>query len=354
MHRRSLRQALHGETGLNEPCTENTARPAIHRRPPTGQAEPTPLPLRWLRLTRLGLHLGWGALTIACAYPFLREAPRLWLKRRWSRQLLEILGIHLSRQSREALRDRPAGQLFVANHISWLDIFVLNAARPMAFVAKSEVRSWPLAGWLAARTGTLFLQRGRRGHTQAVNVRIAALLAAGRDVAVFPEGTTSDGSTVLSFFGALLQPAIDLRHPVQPVGIAYVDADDRPSTAAAYAGETSFGDSLAAVLACRALHARLRPTPPLTPERWPAGVERRALASVARSAIVYALGMGATVAPARQAKSARWQGFSAGEDAISFGDFTKEVHGELAFSLPQPEVAGRASARHGAGQHPDR
>ena len=112
-----------------------------------------------MRYARLALHLFWGALTVACAYPFLSDAPKRWLKQRWSRQLLEILGVRFQANFQGLWR----GGLFVANHISWLDIFVLNAARPMAFVAKSEVRGWPLFGWLAAHTETIFLQRERRG-----------------------------------------------------------------------------------------------------------------------------------------------------------------------------------------------
>ncbi|MBP8277987.1 MAG: 1-acyl-sn-glycerol-3-phosphate acyltransferase, partial [Propionivibrio sp.] len=92
------------------------------------------------------MHLLWGALTIACTYRFLNDPCRLWLKQRWSRQLLEILAIRLD----AGIGGAAHGSLIVANHISWLDIFVLNAARPMAFVSKSEVRHWPLAGWLAA------------------------------------------------------------------------------------------------------------------------------------------------------------------------------------------------------------
>jgi 1-acyl-sn-glycerol-3-phosphate acyltransferase len=271
----------------------------------SGALPPAPPPLRWMRCARLGLHLLWGMTTVACAYPFLNDAVRLWLKRRWSRQLLDILGIRLAGHPRGMARGREEalapGSLFIANHVSWLDIFALNAVRPMAFVAKSEVRGWPLAGWLAANTDTLFLRRGQRGQTHAINRRIAELLAAGKDVAIFPEGTTTDGSVVLPFHGALLQPAIDGRHPIRPVSIAYCDADGRRSAAPAYAGDTSFGACLAAILACRSLSVRLRPTPPLAPPGVAAGADRRALAASARSAIAYALGMAAEAPAAADA-----------------------------------------------------
>ena len=117
---------------------------------------PTSRPIQLLRATRLVLHLLYGAATVACVYPFIRDGRRLWIKQNWSRRLLDILGIRLDAQ----LAGVEPGSLFVANHISWLDIYALNAARPMAFVAKTEVRRWPLVGWLAARTDTVFLRRG--------------------------------------------------------------------------------------------------------------------------------------------------------------------------------------------------
>lgn len=236
-----------------------------------------------LRYARVGLHLLWGALTIACAYRFLNDACRQWLKQRWSRQLLEILAVRLDSGFHGVAR----GSLIVANHVSWLDVFALNAARPMAFVAKSEVRAWPLAGWLAANTDTMFLRRERRGHTREINGRIAAELAAAKDIAVFPEGTTTDGTRLLPFHGALLQSAIDSGRPVQPVALAYFDATGRPSTAPAYAGDTTLAECLAEIIACRSLTVRLRPTPPIDP----GGRDRREIATMAHGAIAYRLGL---------------------------------------------------------------
>lgn len=242
----------------------------------------TPRPLQLVRYARLGLHLLWGALTIACTYRFLNDSCRLWLKQRWSRQLLEILAIRLDAGISGAAR----GSLIVANHISWLDIFVLNAARPMAFVSKSEVRHWPLAGWLAANTDTLFLHRGRRSHTLEINRQIAAMLSSGKDVAVFPEGTTSDGTHVLPFHGALLQPAVDSGRPVQPVTLAYFDGQGQRTSIPAYAGETSMAECMAAIIASRSLTVRLRQTPAIAPGHF----SRREIAAMAHGAIAYGLG----------------------------------------------------------------
>jgi len=240
--------------------------------------------MRWLRLVRLGVHLFWGLLTIACAYPLLQDRRRLQLKQRWSRQLLEMLGIRV-----DANLSRGAqGHLIVANHISWLDVFALNATRPMAFVAKAEVRNWPVIGWMAAKTDTIFLQRGRRSKALEINADIAGLLAAGKDVAVFPEGTTTDGSTVLPFFGALMQPAIDIRHEVHPVSIAYFDEAGKPCLAPVYAGETTMIHSLAAIISTPHITVHLSQTPAIAPNE---STSRRILADMARGAIAFSLGI---------------------------------------------------------------
>ena len=204
-------------------------------------------------------------------------------KQRWSRELLAILGVHLDAR----LSHVEPASLIVANHISWLDIYALNAARPVAFVAKDEVRSWPLVGWLAAHTDTVFLRRGSRTAIATVNSAIGELLGAGHDVALFPEGTTTDGTQLLDFHPALLQPAVDGGRPLQPVALAYFDADGRRSAAPAYAGETTLWQSLKAVLACRMLTVRLRATPPLDARH----TGRRQLAQAAHAAIAYRLGV---------------------------------------------------------------
>jgi len=216
-------------------------------------------------------------------YPWCGNVRRLALKQRWSGHLLEILGIRLD----AALGGIEPGSLIVANHISWIDVFVINAARPVAFVSKAEVRQWPLIGWLAARTGTVFLRRGSSGHAKIVNAEIDALLNAGQDVAIFPEGTTTDGTCLLGFHGALLQPAVETGRPIQPLALRYELPDGRPTLAPAYVGDTSLGQCLAAMLATRHIVARLRPTPALPT----AGRERRELARAAHDAIALSLGL---------------------------------------------------------------
>lgn len=220
-------------------------------------------------------HLLQGVGTAAFIYPLISDHRRLDLKRRWSAKLLEILGVHLE----TSLAGVPAGSLLVANHISWLDIYVINATLPAAFVSKAEVRQWPLIGWLAARTDTIFLRRGSRGHARVINAEIAAVLLAGKHVALFPEGTTTDGGSLLHFHGALLQPAIEIGHPIVPLALSYHDGTGQRSIAPAYVGDTSLWQSLRSILAARGLKARIEAGSPLNTE---GSIDRKGLAAAAR------------------------------------------------------------------------
>lgn len=238
----------------------------------------------------MGLHLARGVLTVALVYPLSDDATRLRLRQRWSRQLLNILGMALQPGG----CDIAPGSMLVANHVSWIDIFVINALAPSAFISKHEVRAWPVIGWLAAKSETVFLRRGSRGHAKIVNAEIASLLGAGRNVAVFPEGTTTDGSHVLHFHAALLQPAIEAGQPLQTLALSYHLEDGSPSRAPAYDGDLSLGECLDNILAHRRLVARITVDMPLatTPDS-----SRRELAHQTREMIAARIGAGTQHAP---------------------------------------------------------
>lgn len=208
---------------------------------------------------------------------------RLLLKQTWSAAILDALGIELEADLTHAV----PGALLVANHISWVDIFVINAALPSAFVSKEEVRRWPVIGWLAAKNDTVFLRRGSRGHARIINEHIAGILAQGKHVAVFPEGTTSDGRCLLHFHAALLQPALAAGRPVLPVALSYWELDGQRSLAPRYDGDISLGQCTRAILQRRRLIARLV----TTPLRGTAGEDRRIVAAQAREAIALAAGL---------------------------------------------------------------
>lgn len=211
-------------------------------------------------------------------YPLSGPAAHRGLRQRWSRRLLALLGVELHATGAAI----EPGCLLVANHISWLDIFVINALAPSAFVSKADVRAWPLIGWLAAKNETVFLRRGSRGHAKIINAEIGALLGTGRNVTIFPEGTTTDGSHVLHFHAALLQPAIEAGHSIQPLAISYHGPDGRSSRAPAYDGDLSLGQSLASLIAEPRLVARTTGMSPLSTTR---NTSRRELAHTARAAI---------------------------------------------------------------------
>ena len=245
------------------------------------ELRPTSAPVRVYRCLRLVVHFTWIAIGAALLYPRVSEAQKARLKQRWSHQILRILAIRLDRKPTDA----PPGSLIVANHVSWLDIFVINALRPSAFVSKSEVRSWPFIGWLAAKNDTVFLRRGSRGHAKVVNEEIDGKLNSGRDVAIFPEGTTTDGTHLLGFHAALLQPAVETGRPVLPLAISYHDAAGGHTLGPAFVGEATLIDSFAAILASRALIVHLSPSPAIDTN----GKSRRDVVRAAHEAIASAL-----------------------------------------------------------------
>ncbi len=176
-----------------------------------------------------------GLLTIGLIFPFIGLSGRLWLKQQWSRVLLWISGIAW-RVRGEPIRSGPV--LFAANHVSWLDIFVLNCARPTTFVAKSEIRSWPLIGWLAAGADTIFIERGFRHAVHRVSLAMQARFQQGQAVGLFPEGTTSEGFDLLPFYANLFEPAIQSGVAVQPVALRFYHRGHRSSHAAFVGAQT--------------------------------------------------------------------------------------------------------------------
>lgn len=258
------------------------------------------------RLGRVACHLLNGVLTIALVYPFVRAPIRLSLKQAWSHNLLTMLGVRLrldpsSIAAAPAAADmarRPVG-LLVANHISFLDIFVINAWAPTAFVSKDDVLNWPVIGWLCRHTDTIFLQRGSRRAAQAARDQLVGCLRAGGLAAVFPEGTTSDGEKVLPFHSALLQSAIDANAPVTPLVLRYCAPNGRPDHAADYVGETTLLACLWSIAMSDGLIARLAPLPPLASLAG-AATDRRHLAAHAHRAIAHQLARWVSPNPAAQ------------------------------------------------------
>ncbi len=243
----------------------------------------------WLRKTALVLHLLRGLVTCAVLFPWLGVESRQWHIRRWSRRLLRICGVTLEVQGLQPGQAMPHGAMVVSNHISWLDIYVINSWHPVRFVAKSEIRDWPVIGWLCGQTGTIFIERARKRDAHRVLHAITDVMLQGDLVCVFPEGTTTDGSSVLPFHANLMQAPISGGLPVQPVGLAYLDAaTGQPVLAPAYIGDLTLLQCLDAILRAPPITARLCFAPALTAT----SASRRDLAEAAR-AVVSHLSQGA-------------------------------------------------------------
>lgn len=187
-------------------------------------------------------HVLQGMATVVWRFPRLNSLERQQRVQAWASALLGKAGIRLEVIG-HPVSDGPA--LLVANHISWLDIPVMHAARFCRFVSKDDVRSWPLIGRLATAAGTLYIARSSRRDAQRMVQTMADSLAQGDVLAVFPEGTTGDGLRLLPFHSNLLQSAVVADVPVQPVALRFVTAaSGEVSTAPSYEGDTTLLTSI--------------------------------------------------------------------------------------------------------------
>jgi 1-acyl-sn-glycerol-3-phosphate acyltransferase len=147
--------------------------------------------------------------------------------------------------------------MIVSNHVSWLDIWVLDSVVPVRFVAKSDIRRWPLVGFLVSGAGTIFIERSKLQDTARTNRAIVEALTRGEHVAMFPEGATTDGTEVKPFHASLFQPALGAGARVVVVALRYVNPDGSVNLDASYVGERSLWESVRLILAQRSLHAEL-------------------------------------------------------------------------------------------------
>jgi 1-acyl-sn-glycerol-3-phosphate acyltransferase len=234
------------------------------------------------RLARVVVH---GLHGLAIVLPLFgrfdvtqRQARICW----WAGKMLRVLGMRLHVDG----AFRPGAKLIVANHVSWLDIMAVHAVCPEArFVSKAEVRHWPLVGRLVGAAGTLYIERERRRDAMRVVHQMADALRAGDSVAVFPEGTTSDGRELLPFHANLLQAAIATATPVQAVALRFSDATHRVSPATLYIGDTSLAASLWWIARAEGLEVHMR----VLAAQSSAHADRRALAERLREGIIEAL-----------------------------------------------------------------
>ena len=231
------------------------------------------------RLLRVVLHILGGVWTVYTVMPRLSVAKRHARVQVWSLVMLDCLAIQL------VVKGSPpivGPMLLVSNHISWVDIAVMHATRHCRFVSKDEIARWPVVSTLANAADTLYITRESRRDAMRVVHQMAECLQNGDVLAIFPEGTTGDGSTLLPFHANLLQAAISADAPVQPVALQFVDAvSGLISFAPCYVGDDTLWQSLWRTLCADNVQAVVQFG---TPERSQ-GRDRRAWAADLRKTI---------------------------------------------------------------------
>ncbi len=251
-----------------------------------------PLVGEWLSLWRTAA----GAGLVLFAGPLVALTPLLGARvcrpctRYWFLGVLRAFGVRLVVRGQDgapsdSLSSTEPGTLVVANHVSWLDVVALQALRPMRMLAKAELRCWPVLGLLAARAGTLFIERGRLTGLRAAVDRIAGALTAGSVVGVFPEGTTWCGRSGGRHRPAVFQAALDSGARVQPVALRFRSGSGQPTTAAAFVGDATLLQSVRQVARARGLTVEVTVFPAIR-----AAGHRRDLAERCAAAIGSATG----------------------------------------------------------------
>jgi 1-acyl-sn-glycerol-3-phosphate acyltransferase len=230
------------------------------------------------RIARLLVHGLHGLAIILLRFGVYGAAQRHARIQWWSAKLLRLIGITLHAHG----APRPGAKLIVSNHVSWLDIAAIHAVIPEAhFVSKADVKQWPLIGKLVAGAGTLFIERDKKRDALRVVHQMAEALKAGDTVAVFPEGTTGDGRTLLPFHANLLHAAVTTATPVQPVVLRFFDAQHTISPLAEFLGETTLAQSAWRFVCARGLNVEVK----VLTAQGTAHADRRALAAHLRETI---------------------------------------------------------------------
>ena len=199
------------------------------------------------RIGRILLHTLLGLALAAFVWPLIGKQRKLDLTKWWCNGLLDATHIKVSTFG-SLPPASTQGMMFVANHVSWADIHALNSLISLRFIAKSDITSWPVFGYLAKKTDALFIDRSKRQLAGRLVQTAANSLLAGDNLGFFPEGTTTDGTQILPFKSSVLQAAIIANTQIWPVAIKYVNIDGSINTAAAYAGETTLMESLKTVI----------------------------------------------------------------------------------------------------------
>ena len=227
-----------------------------------------------------------AALLLRLVYPRISADRRRALMRCWSGKLLRILNV-TARVQGAVPGAAQQGAMIAANHVSWLDIFLISSARATRFIAKSEIRDWPATGWIADKAGTIFIRRDQRRDPARINEKVHAALAAGDCVGLFPEGITTEGDALLKFHSSLFASAVANHARVHPAAIRYEATDGALCREMSFAGDRSFMESLALIIRQKAVVAKVTFAEPIDTE----GATRREVSDAARRRVATLLGL---------------------------------------------------------------
>ena len=236
------------------------------------------------RICRILLHTLLGLAIAAFVWPFVGKPRKQALTMWWCKLLLNCFNIQVITHG-----TAPNGvhsSMFVANHVSWADIHALNSIIPLRFIAKLEIKNWPIFGYLVKKSDTIFIDRTTRKDAARI-VKIATeTLVSGDNVGFFPEGATTEGTHLLPFKSSILQSAINAKATILPVAIRYSKPNGSVNLAMAYAGDMTLGESMMRVLKQKNPVVELHFLAPITLP----GVNRQAASTAAYTAISNALG----------------------------------------------------------------
>ena len=194
----------------------------------------------------LVIHLV-SAILKCAVFPVLPIKLRKKMVQHWCIRLLRILKVKVIIHGDPSTLLGTKPYLLVSNHISWLDIHIINSIRPVIFVAKADVSKWPIFGYLASMLGTIFLKREKLSDIKRVIQLMKDKLANQEVVAIFPEGTSSDGKSVLPFKSNLFESAHQAHVDVLPITIQYKE-NGQYSNRAAFIGDMELIDSIKNIL----------------------------------------------------------------------------------------------------------
>lgn len=228
-------------------------------------------------MVRISLHTLVGLVIASTLFPFAGNQIKAKLIQWWCSRLLAAFNIQV-----KVIGNPPTSATFssntmlVANHISWSDIHALNSLVPLRFIAKSEIKNWPIFGYLVSKANTLFIDRSKRQDAKRTIDIAYASLQNGDNLCFFPEGTTTDGTEIKPFKSSLIQAAILAKSSIWPVAIHYPNSDGSINTKIAYAGETTLVESMRNMLLQQNPVIVLHFLTPISPPEY-ADMDRRSL-----------------------------------------------------------------------------